>query len=1101
MYLRVQLILIFCCYWQSILANIDIVSELNLRRDIWGTKEEPSPKQVAKTNADWFASDIAAFKGNVIVYPEYALTTNAVVQLISIIDLKDYATQVPDERANLCPNVSSPTMVFRKEENFLETSAISANPNPENRTILLDNKEMSLIMGYEILKAKSQYDVIYFASEITPILPFLLDTSLMAGFSKVYQVNVKSPNLRSSNIDETLPLTHREDIVEIDNKKGLTNEPKLKTDIANEGLYKIDDNKYNLIKIVNKTASYEKCTVVIESDDEKLIQKNYRLAVFKGNFTIHSKIQFLQVCGLVRTSNDKQIQLNLSEAKSTFKNVTITLESTGSKPLPITLKSDLKPLGHNQYTYYKEEGKYIVKSNEPISDIVSYGIILGDEFSDDGSDKIRYGKGYQYIVGVIEYNPFTNTSAVENIIEYNIAAYKTEIELLKQRNAEIVVFPEYGLTGKTLNTSYAQHVPKLSLEKIDYKDNIERLSNMAKEHSIALAVNLMEFETINDKTYFFNTEVIFDKNGQIIAKHRKINLNDEEKKVLTPGSNATVVEINGNRFRVLINEDLFSPLANFLNGTNNLAGYIVSMSWKNQFPFEIATSIQAGFAISNEIPVIAANLNAPSVGISGSGVYHYENSLTKSCSITGKSGISRNILDCHVKNIDMDPKMGKNAIETMELNIEAYRGILEDLRYTNTTIAVFPEYGLTGITNNVEEYALEISNNSSNFNQCSGQHLMPHEMQLLHPFVEPDLLQQVARLHLPLQPRSLQQAPRFSEFFRHSVCRQVSPMGNGGRFPLAEADWSIDVLNYLSDMAIEHNITLVINLLEKSDDKYYNTNVVYNHKGNIISKYRKINLNDEPNLTPGNNLSWFNINSQLYALMTVNDVLFKNPSEIILKQNKKNSTFNKPLNINNKFKNMFYEKNVGYASDILPLNTKVSLKVNHLTCSVKVNYTENTKSNFYLKVILFDGKDIEVGGKRQSQMFCSFFHCESDEIDSCGNIINENIQFHKISVTLKSDININNGSSIDLIRPITLRSNLNPVENYNYSVDRNTVSLSGENLPKGTLVFGVLALKDHSDFSSGISKGCKVGPAIIRECKGPPKSMEHISLRLHVINC
>lgn len=68
------------------------------------------------------------------------------------------------------------------------------------------------------------------------------------------------------------------------------------------------------------------------------------------------------------------------------------------------------------------------------------------------------------------------------------------------------------------------------------------------------------------------------------------------------------------------------------------------------------------------------------------------------------------------------------------------------------------------------------------------------------------------------------------------------------------------ITNFLSDCAKENKITLVGgSFYEKGEDgKYYNTTLIFNEKGQIISKYRKVHIPHDPNyyeqyyFAPGN---------------------------------------------------------------------------------------------------------------------------------------------------------------------------------------------------------------------------------------------------------
>ena len=63
----------------------------------------------------------------------------------------------------------------------------------------------------------------------------------------------------------------------------------------------------------------------------------------------------------------------------------------------------------------------------------------------------------------------------------------------------------------------------------------------------------------------------------------------------------------------------------------------------------------------------------------------------------------------------------------------------------------------------------------------------------------------------------------------------------------------------VAKVARKHSMYVAVNLVEKLDDKYYNTNVLIGRKGEIVGKHHKVHLGLEENyyLTNGNEFSVF----------------------------------------------------------------------------------------------------------------------------------------------------------------------------------------------------------------------------------------------------
>nr|CAH7737715.1 unnamed protein product [Callosobruchus chinensis] len=92
-------------------------------------------------------------------------------------------------------------------------------------------------------------------------------------------------------------------------------------------------------------------------------------------------------------------------------------------------------------------------------------------------------------------------------------------------------------------------------------------------------------------------------------------------------------------------------------------------------------------------------------------------------------------------------------------------------------------------------------------------------------------------------------------------------------------------LHRLSNAAREHGMYVVVNILEKSRGTanktvFYNTNFVLSNEGQIVAKYRKINLFAEPLVTPGprDQINTFTTDFGKFGMFICFDILFYNPS-------------------------------------------------------------------------------------------------------------------------------------------------------------------------------------------------------------------------------
>ncbi len=87
-----------------------------------------------------------------------------------------------------------------------------------------------------------------------------------------------------------------------------------------------------------------------------------------------------------------------------------------------------------------------------------------------------------------------------------------------------------------------------------------------------------------------------------------------------------------------------------------------------------------------------------------------------------------------------------------------------------------------------------------------------------------------------------------------------------------------DTAQELSNISQELNIYIAAGVFEKYEGKYYNSTVVYNNKGELIEKYRKINLfclsNEKEVFEAGNEIKVFNIGSFKFGILICYDIRF-----------------------------------------------------------------------------------------------------------------------------------------------------------------------------------------------------------------------------------
>uniref|UniRef100_A0A336LT70 CSON000083 protein n=1 Tax=Culicoides sonorensis TaxID=179676 RepID=A0A336LT70_CULSO len=245
-----------------------------------------------------------------------------------------------------------------------------------------------------------------------------------------------------------------------------------------------------------------------------------------------------------------------------------------------------------------------------------------------------------YTAAVVEYHKITSPEDPDQQVSDNYFEYQRIISSQEVRQADIIIFPE-----STLNTiDTAVYVPDVDdlitpCDNSTYLGLIQTISCAARIRSKYIVINLKEKSDCPDKqqieyndprpcdhpnkTNVYNTNVVFDRTGRVIAKYRKFNLFGE-KGTLKPYK-YDVVTFNTDfnvTFGMFICFDLMfehPPMDLVRKGVKDI---IFTANWFSEIPFLSAVQIQQSWAYKNNVNLLAAGANLPSIGSTGSGIYH-----------------------------------------------------------------------------------------------------------------------------------------------------------------------------------------------------------------------------------------------------------------------------------------------------------------------------------------------------------------------------------------------------------------------------------------------------------------------------------------------
>ncbi|CAG9854266.1 unnamed protein product [Phyllotreta striolata] len=253
-----------------------------------------------------------------------------------------------------------------------------------------------------------------------------------------------------------------------------------------------------------------------------------------------------------------------------------------------------------------------------------------------------FGQSYaDYVAAVVEYQPLFELDLIATV-ESNLQQFVNFIKTAKKGSAQIIVFPEYGLTGWYPNvTNAAIEIPDPPSTTTNSHSWLQRLSNAALTHSIYVALNLLEKSyDENNNIVYYNAAIVFDSHGKLVAKYRKINLFRES--YLTPGDfnqNHNVFTTDfGVTFGIFTCFDIvyYDPAIRILNNPS-VTDVIFPTAWLSILPFFHSLTVQFGYSLANKVNLLAANINNVKYGVGGSGIYGGNGSVL-SYYISGNAG-------------------------------------------------------------------------------------------------------------------------------------------------------------------------------------------------------------------------------------------------------------------------------------------------------------------------------------------------------------------------------------------------------------------------------------------------------------------------------
>ncbi len=207
---------------------------------------------------------------------------------------------------------------------------------------------------------------------------------------------------------------------------------------------------------------------------------------------------------------------------------------------------------------------------------------------------------------------------------------------------DIIVFPEMTLNQMQTAVEIPEPNDKVSpCDSVDYPENnlVKEISCSAKMYQRYVVVGIVtkiscpdadmieqndprECKDRPDGMSYYNTNVVFDRNGTVVSRYRKFNLFDEEVDRPFKPTLAIFETDFGVKFGHFICFDiLFRYPAWELIRSENITDIIYPTMWYSEMPFLTAVQVQHSWALINNVNLLAAGANNPLIGSTGTGIF------------------------------------------------------------------------------------------------------------------------------------------------------------------------------------------------------------------------------------------------------------------------------------------------------------------------------------------------------------------------------------------------------------------------------------------------------------------------------------------------
>ncbi|NXH78386.1 VNN1 Pantetheinase, partial [Hydrobates tethys] len=238
----------------------------------------------------------------------------------------------------------------------------------------------------------------------------------------------------------------------------------------------------------------------------------------------------------------------------------------------------------------------------------------------------------------------------------------------------------------------------------------ERLSCMARNNSIYVVANIGDKKPCNssdpgcpsDGRYQYNTDVVFDPEGKLVARYHKYNLFMSETQFNYPKEpEAVTFETPFGKFGIFTCFDiLFREPAVVLVNELQVDTVLFPTAWMNVLPFLTAVEFHSAWAMGMGVNLLSANTHKIILSMTGSGIYAPDGARTYYYNMKSKDGrLLIAELDSHPRLSPAAPPAVSwssyaSSVERFSPNDHEFRGLIFHDCFTFTELTK-PEGNLT----------------------------------------------------------------------------------------------------------------------------------------------------------------------------------------------------------------------------------------------------------------------------------------------------------------------------------------------------------------------------------------------------------------------